>query len=809
LQIHNRWVALLTGTHNLPRHELSHPVKLLWHWEIFTVLPHDAMPNNKSSAAPVESETTWLNPVANQLDGRIPNRIAVPGVGGPLSLAGGPDTLAMLAALKRRWVTIVLLGLTLGLLTACACWFALKPRYTGFSQISVSWADPSIIEPLKPGDFKIYLQTTAGKIASRKVISAALRRDEVKRINLLYTDPDPTQSIQDDLRVEFKENSELMTIYFTHSDPVVARTVANAIKEAFMEEVVYVERNARTSKVNELEKFHSEAVKQLETKKENLRKVAQNLGGVDPLLAMDQRQEARMALRDAKAESTRIGYRLIETRSNLEAIEARIKEEAARAANRGMTGAPTGPDENTLYEAALEQLVAADGQYSKLEAAAVAMEETIASYQRKGFPEDYLAIRNSKEKLSHIRNLLDRRMEYLSARARKTVAAEMARANRPDQAVVPGGRPGEDLYATRIRLQKELEALTRLGENLDNSIKELTAQAVKTPSLSAEYETLSESIKILEKGVSDLYAKLEREKLELRAAPRITSYQHAELLRLDNRKQLLATGVGFFAVFGVTGLGIAWMDCRKRRICNLGDVSRGLGLRVIGVVPHTPKLQQRILNSKGESDLEGTPVMESIDAIRTRLIREAQLNGTRVIMVTSAGFGEGKTSLAIGLASSLARAGRKTLLFDGDLRHSSIHTLFDIPEQPGLSEVLIGETEITEVACEGPLNNLSVITAGQLDREVLLSLSRDGMEGIFEKLSQEFDFIIVDSHPILEANDSLLIGRHVDAVLLTVLKEVSELPRVYAAQQQMMSLGIRLMGAVVCGANPEDLCLTN
>ena len=71
--------------------------------------------------------------------------------------------------------------------------------------------------------------------------------------------------------------------------------------------------------------------------------------------------------------------------------------------------------------------------------------------------------------------------------------------------------------------------------------------------------------------------------------------------------------------------------------------------------------------------------------------------------------------------------------------------------------------------------------AGQWDREVLQALARDGLEGIFEKLREEFDFIVIDSHPVLAATDSLLIGQHVDAVILSVLRDVSQTPRVYAA----------------------------
>src|SRR5262249_60175754 len=114
---------------------------------------------------------------------------------------------------------------------------------------------------------------------------------------------------------------------------------------------------------------------------------------------------------------------------------------------------------------------------------------------------------------------------------------------------------------------------------------------------------------------------------------------------------------------------------------------------------------------------------------------------TRVVMVTSGTTGEGKTTLAGHLASSLARAGRKTLLIDGDLRSPSAHQLFELPMQPGFSEVLLGEVEMTDALQPTTLDGLWLMAAGQWDREVLQALARDGLEGIFEKLQEEFDFL--------------------------------------------------------------------
>ena len=154
-------------------------------------------------------------------------------------------------------------------------------------------------------------------------------------------------------------------------------------------------------------------------------------------------------------------------------------------------------------------------------------------------------------------------------------------------------------------------------------------------------------------------------------------------------------------------------------------------------------------------------MLDSFDSIRTQLLRDDGAEAARVLLVTSAAAGEGKTTLAGHLASSLARAGRKTLLIDGDLRRPSVHQLFELPQQPGFSEVLLGEVEAADAVQNTPQDGLAVIAAGQWDREVMQALARDGLEGIFEKLREEFDFIIVDSHPVLSATDSLLIGQHV------------------------------------------------
>jgi len=205
------------------------------------------------------------------------------------------------------------------------------------------------------------------------------------------------------------------------------------------------------------------------------------------------------------------------------------------------------------------------------------------------------------------------------------------------------------------------------------------------------------------------------------------------------------------------------------------------------------------------ADSHGQSLLESIDAIRTMLLRDASLERTRVIMVTSAVEGEGKTTLASHVAGSLARAGRRTLLVDCDLRCPAAHQFFEVPLQPGFSEAVLGEIPIDEAVHETAIDGLWVVPAGEWDREVVQALAKGGVEKTFERFKESFDFIVVDSHPVLQATDSLVVGQHVDAVILSLLRDVSQTPRVYAASQRLTNLGIRVLGAVVNGIGQDEL----
>ncbi len=348
---------------------------------------------------------------------------------------------------------------------------------------------------------------------------------------------------------------------------------------------------------------------------------------------------------------------------------------------------------------------------------------------------------------------------------------------------------------------KHLEAAQKQIARLEERVSDVKAWLSLTPGNAVDTTELEGKIKD-SPYVGELRKEVNILKAELKAEPRVTGRSEAgpptkQAAPIEYRKIGTAGGAALLAVLGCVSL----LEYRTRRIHTAHEVVQGLGIRLLGAIPTwSPHSQQ---NGGYGGSLAYNLWTESVDTARTLVTHAAQAEAARVVMVTSATSGEGKTSLASHLASSLARAGHRTLLVDGDLRSPAVHALFDKPLGPGLCEVLRGQATVEDAVQETPARGLSLLTAGQWDADALQALAQGTAHEMFARLKEQYDYVIVDSSPVLAVADALMIGRHVDGVLLSILRDVSRVPTVYAAYQRLHMLGIRTLGAVVNGARSE------
>ena len=185
--------------------------------------------------------------------------------------------------------------------------------------------------------------------------------------------------------------------------------------------------------------------------------------------------------------------------------------------------------------------------------------------------------------------------------------------------------------------------------------------------------------------------------------------------------------------------------------------------------------------TEGEEDLRHTPLSEKLsvnssDSTTTeqyrrlagRLYLAQAEHGTRVVMVTSAMPGEGKTLTATNVALTLAESyKRQVLLIDADLRRPCIHEMFQVPNLSGLNDGLRSEAD-RKIPLLRLTDNLSILTAGRPDRDPMSVLSSDRMRRVLQEASSRFDWVIIDTPPVALLTDAHLLASLVDAVVLVV-----------------------------------------
>jgi capsular exopolysaccharide synthesis family protein len=696
---------------------------------------------------------------------------AAPAIGRAAPTAAGPDTWTLLQALKRRWLLAATLSIALGVAAAVGAWHGLAAKYTAFAQLRVAAVSPYLVfhnisNPEGRTDFNTYQRTQAAAVKNRYVLNAALKREDVRQLGLVRQQAEPITWLEDELKVELQEGSEIITVKMTGDEPVELVTLTNAVTQAYLQEVVNVDRKQRSDRLAELDDIYTKSREKLRVKRETLKKRAEEVGSSDSSALNHKQLTLLSTFGELKKQHAQVKFELMRAEGKLASFKA-------RGAN---------PENLTVPEAAIKNVIDNDPTVKGFRKTLADVEDALDRFFAAGAPKSNSTVL-----------MLEGRKDSLEKQI-----ANRAKELRPKILEELKVLAVDDQNAILAQLQDDIVPLAAQEKALLAEVQALSAEADKIGSSSTELEMLRAELKQDEKTTEHVGNELEALQVELRSPPRVSLYQEAALAKRDTKRQIAATALAPVLVIMLVCFGVGWWEHRARRIHSAHEVVSGLGMRILGTVPPFSE-------DKAGEELPGDAFREAIDGIRTVLLRDASVQGSRVVMVSSAGQGEGKSKLASHLAASLARAGKHTVLLDGDLRRPVAHDLFDVELEPGFSEVLLEEIGLAAAIRPTLLDGLSVVPAGQWDRNVIQALARDGVAKILQQLTEEFDFVVVDSHPVLEATDALLLGQHVDAVVFSLVRDFSQMPRVFAAGQQLAGVGARIVGAVINGMSAEDV----
>ncbi|WP_159882495.1 CpsD/CapB family tyrosine-protein kinase [Paenibacillus puerhi] len=192
-----------------------------------------------------------------------------------------------------------------------------------------------------------------------------------------------------------------------------------------------------------------------------------------------------------------------------------------------------------------------------------------------------------------------------------------------------------------------------------------------------------------------------------------------------------------------------------------------------------------------------SPISEAYRTLRTNIQFSAIDDELRVIMVTSAGPGEGKSTTLTNLAVAYAQADMKVVVIDADLRKPTMHHTFAVTNRWGLTSILSGQAQLSEVVQHTYVNNLSLITSGPIPPNPSEMLASKRMTALLEELKKVFDIILVDAPPTLAVTDSQIVATKCDGVLLVVDSGKVKRDMAIKAKANLDHVKARILGVVL------------
>ena len=677
---------------------------------------------------------------------------------------GGIDQQRAWHALRRRLALATTVGLALAVVVAVPTWLLVPHGYEAVAWLRVrDKAGMLSTAGRDSAEYEAYRKTQAQLIKSPFVLSSALRRPGVADCNALRDEPDPVGWLESSITVTAPPHSEVLQIGLRGERPAETAMIVNAVTQSYLDDIVSQERRERLRRRDALEKKYKENMKELRSRHETFNSLARSLGTGDSQEVLTQR-----GIFLDKLGSLRM--QMSQAEQEIAGIDAELAILQARASGSIDAAEPVA-----------EELVAAglarDPRIEELSERLAALDESIAlQHRRSTRGHDEPAVQRLHRQREELTRLIDKQSTVI----RPQVVAQILL-----DGAGRGGRPVESVAALAMRRGTLARSLDETGRHYDTLAEKVTALG----QANAELEGHKAEIEQLDRITRQIGTELEATAIDLQMPSRVTLIEEAGVPESSDRlTRLVFTLVA--ASLGMTGgmAAVVAVEYVQDRLAAPDDLAGRLGVRVLGTLP---------LASRAAESATAI-VAERMDAVRTLIAGPA---GPQVILVTSAMQHEGTTTVAAQLAASFARAGRRTLLIDGDLRQPSIHAALGLGPEAGFAELLRGEVTPSVAVRPTAVDGLWAITGGRCDYAAITALSRPDVTGMVEQLRTDFDQIVIDAGPVLAFADALLLGRQSDAVVLATMRDVSRMPHIADAIERLRSVGGNMVGVVVNGVN--------
>ncbi len=370
-------------------------------------------------------------------------------------------------------------------------------------------------------------------------------------------------------------------------------------------------------------------------------------------------------------------------------------------------------------------------------------------------------------------------------------------------------RAKEHLVALRLsQLKQDLQDTVRTLKSMDSLFDKEMADARKAFPIEAQEASFRRAIERSQL----LYDTITQRLKELNVVSTSRGFETQVITPPTDAEKVSPKGSMVFPLAVFLGLllggGLAYLaEYTDKSFRSTEDIRRRLGLQIMGIIPLVKQdAKEAIIIEEGEEQpapslftwhRRASKEAEAYRGVRTALYFSTHGQGRKVIQVTSPNKGDGKSTLAANLAVSIAQSGKSCLLVDADLRRPQVGKLFNVKRPVGFASVLGGLSEPNEVIVPTVIPNLSIIPAGPTPPNPAELLTGMRLHEVLEWLRERYDYVIVDSPPLLAVTDPGVVGPQVDGVVMALRPTKRSRVEAKRAKEILDNLGINVFGVVV------------
>lgn len=377
--------------------------------------------------------------------------------------------------------------------------------------------------------------------------------------------------------------------------------------------------------------------------------------------------------------------------------------------------------------------------------------------------------------------------------------------------------------ALENKLKSEFELAARDEESLKAALNRAKGEAVQQNQNNIQLSILKTEVDTAKSMYTDFLNKTNQAKVEVaQQHNNMRLIQPARIGTLVGPNRFRTIMIGFFLSL-LGGIGLAYfLEYLDNTIKTVEDVGRYAQLPALGVIPAIAGAGALRLKSHGRGrklsagqQMNGSTQLarasdpmtvfdsrssaaEAYRVVRTSMLLSAAGSPPKTILVTSGQPGEGKTTTVVNTAISLAQLGASVLIIDCDLRRPATHKIFGIETNgDGLSSYLARNIEVDGLIHKLQIPNLSLLPCGPIPPNPAELISSSRMKDLLKTLGERYDHILIDSPPLINVTDPVILSSMVDGVILVVHGGKSPRAIVQRARQELLGVGAKIFGVVL------------